>query len=97
MNRKMEDRIQRKIRKRAFAHLDRLEQRRRISAASQHTLEALAQVTGLPQPELQAITREVNLSLGMEKEAFFSIKNQILLVLGVCALVVIFGGLLFVM
>ena len=95
MNRKIEERIQRKIRKRAFEHLDRLEQRRRTSAASRHTLEALAQVTGLPRPELQAITREVNLSLEMEREAFFSIKNQILLASGICAFAVIFGGLLF--
>ena len=95
MNRKIEERVQRKIRQHAFEHLDRLEQRRRISAASQHTLEALAQVTGLPRPELQAITREVNLSFEMENEAFFSIKNQILLALGACAFAVIFGGLLF--
>jgi hypothetical protein len=94
MNRKLKAKIQREIRKRAFKRSDRLRQHEQISVDSQHTLEALKEVTGLPRPELRAIARDVRLSFEVRKDEFFSIRNQILISIAISGFVIILGWLL---
>lgn len=94
MNPKLKEKIQREIRKRAFKRSDWLRQDEQISVDSQHTLEALKEVTGLPRPELEAIARDVRLSYEVSKDEFFSIRNQILISFAISGFVIIIGWLL---
>ena len=79
MNRKLEAKILREIRRRALERSDRLQQKTQKWQAIQHTLDALHQVTGLPRHELEVIADEASLSFEVSREEFFSVKNQILM------------------
>jgi hypothetical protein len=96
MNRKLEAKVQREIRKRAFERSDRLQQERQNLQKTQHTLDALQEVTGLPRPQLESIADDVKLSLRVTNDDFFSIKNQILMTFGVSGFVIILGWLVFI-
>ena len=95
MNSGFEKKLHNEIRKRAFERRDRLQHEERRRQCIQHTLDALHQVTALPRSELEAIVDEVNFSLEVRREEFFSIKNQILVTLGMSASVLISVWLLF--
>ncbi|CAB1058923.1 hypothetical protein D1BOALGB6SA_3681 [Olavius sp. associated proteobacterium Delta 1] len=73
------EKIQREIRRRA---LDRAELHHQEAADRQYTrytIDALAEVTGLPRLELETIANEVRASsYGTGQDGFFSIKNQII-------------------
>jgi hypothetical protein len=94
MNRKLEAKIQKKIRNRAFKRLDKIRQERQRLQNEKYTLDALREVTGLPLWELEAIANEVMLSFEVIRDEFFSIKNQILISFGISGFVIILGCLL---
>lgn len=89
-----EHRLQREIRKRAFASWDRLRQEKQRRQDIQNTLDALDEVTELPRSELEAIARDVRLSWECHDENFFSIRNQILVACAIFGIVLTFGWLL---
>ncbi|MEJ2731203.1 MAG: hypothetical protein P8185_22305 [Deltaproteobacteria bacterium] len=62
MTGRLEARIQKQIRKRAFKRADILRQERQFAQKTQHTLDALQEVTGLHRPELESIAEEVRLA-----------------------------------
>ena len=95
MNHKLGEKIKKKIRRRAFEQSDRLQRERQNLQGVKHTLDALHEVTGMPRHELKAIADEVNLSFEVSREEFLSIKNQILVTLGVSGFIIISGWLLF--
>ena len=89
MNPKLETKIQKEIRRRAFERADRYRQKQQLRQKTQHTLVALQEVTGLPRPELDSIAEDIKRSLQVNNEFFFSIKTQILITLGVSAFILI--------
>lgn len=91
MNRKLEAKIQKEIRRRAFERTDIWRHKNQHLQKTQHTLDALKEVTGLPRPQLESIADEITLSLRVTNENFFSIKNQILMTLGVFGFILILG------
>jgi len=93
MDTRLEEKIQREIRKRAFKHRDRLRHEKLRQQGIQHTLDALHEVTNLSRAELEAIHREVRLSRMGYDENFFSIKNQILVASAIFGFVIISGWL----
>ena len=86
--------LQRQIRKRAFAHRDRLQREKQRKQAIQHTLDALHEVTELSRLELEAIAQDAQLSCACLDENFFSIKNQILVTCAIAGFVILLGWLL---
>ena len=95
MHHKLAEMIKKEIRRRAFEQSDRLQQEKQNRQAVKHTLNALHEVTGLPRTELQTIANEALLSFEVRAEEFFSIKNQILIVLSVFSCMLILAQLLF--
>ena len=89
MNRKQEAKIQKEIRRRAFEQADAWQEEKLQSQRTKHTLDALHEVTGLPQPQLESIADEITLSLQVMNERFFSIKNQILMTLSVSGFIMV--------
>jgi hypothetical protein len=89
MNRKLEAEIQKEIRRRAFERADILRQEKQDLQRTQHTLNALQEVTGLPRPQLESIADEIKLSLQETDEDFFSVKNQILITFGLSGFILI--------
>ena len=89
MNRKQEAKIQKEIRRRAFEQADAWQAEKLQSQRTKHTLDALHEVTGLPQPQLESIADEITLSLQVTNERFFSIKNQILMTLSISGFIMI--------
>ncbi|MDX1707124.1 MAG: hypothetical protein R3274_00910 [Desulfobacterales bacterium] len=81
------------IRRRALQRADTLRQERQMIAKTQHTLDALQEVTGLHRNELEAIADAVTRSVQGAHDDFFSVKMQILISFGVLSLIIIFGGL----
>ena len=96
MNRKLEAKIQKQIRERAFKRADILRQERQAAQKTQHTLDALQEVTGLHRPELESIADEVRLSVQMTGDDFFSIKNQILMTFGAASVMLILAGFVYI-
>jgi hypothetical protein len=96
MNRKIEAKIQKQIRKRAFRRADILRQERQDEQKIQHTLDALQEVTGLHRPELESIANEVRRSVQMTRDDFFSIKNQILMTFGAASVILILAGFVYI-
>ena len=94
MNYKLETKIQKEIRKRAFERADNRQQERLNVQKTQHTLDALQEVTGLHRPELESIAAGVKLSYRMTNDDFFSPKNQILITFGIFGFVLFLGGLM---
>jgi hypothetical protein len=93
MNHKLEAKIQKEIRKRALerAHLLRQEEQNR--QRTKYTLDALKEVAELPRADLESIADQVRLFHQMAQDDFFSIKNQILITLGVSILILILSWL----
>jgi hypothetical protein len=83
--------LQRQIRKRAFARRDRLQREKQRRQDTQHTIDALHEVTELPRLELEAIAQDARLSCAGLDENFFSIKNQILMTCGIVGFVILLG------
>jgi hypothetical protein len=96
MNRKLEATIQKEIRRRAFEHADILRHKKQHLQRTQHTLDALQEVTGLPRPQLEEIAAEIKLSLQVTNEGFFSIKNQILMTFSISGLFLILSGCVYI-
>ena len=96
MNHKLEAKIRKEIRKRAFEHADTLQQKRQNLQKTEFTLDALQEVTGLPRPHLESIADDVRLSCRMVHDDFFSIKNQILMTFGLAGLILILGAFLYI-
>ncbi len=94
MNCKFETKIQQEIRKRAFERADNLQQERLNVQKTQHTLDALQEVTGLHRPELESIAAGVKHSYRMMRDDFFSLKNQMLITFGIIGFVLFLGGLM---
>ena len=91
MHHKLEAKIQKEIRRRAFERADILRQEIQHLQSTQHTLDALQDVTGLPRPQLESIADEIKFSLQVTNEGFFSIKNQILMTIGISGFILILG------
>ncbi len=91
MNRKLDAKIQKQIRRRAFERAEIWRQDQQHLQRTQHTLNALHEVTGLPRPQLESIADEIKLSLQVKTERFFSIKNQILMTLGIFGFIMVFS------
>lgn len=89
MHRQLEAKIQKEIRRRAFERADILRQEKQLLQRTQQTLDALQEVTGLPRPQLESIADEIKLSLQVTHEGFFSIKNQILMTIGISGFILI--------
>jgi len=93
MGTRLEEKIQREIRRRAFKRRDRLRHKKLRQQGIQHTLDALYEVTDLSRAELEAIAGEVRLSCMCYDENFFSIKNQILVTSAIFGFVIVIGWL----
>lgn len=96
MNHKLEAKIQKEIRKRAFERADDLRQEKQSLQKTEYTLDALQEVTGLPRPDLESIAEDVRLSRQMTRNDFFSIKNQILMTFGLAGLILFLGGCVYI-
>jgi hypothetical protein len=96
MSRKIETKIQKQIRRRAFKRADILRQERQDAQKTQHTLDALQEVTGLHRPELESIADEVRLCVQMTRDDFFSVRNQILITAAAAGLILILAGFVYI-
>ncbi len=74
--------MQKEIRRRAFLRSDALVSENDYLQATNDTLDALEDVTGLPRTELESIANEVSYAFKPYDTDFFSIKNQLVSVLG---------------
>ena len=75
----LDDRIQREIRSLAFDRMDLLQRQSASAQLTQHTIDALEQVTGLSRLELETIAGQVNAVFKAENDDFFSIKDQLVI------------------
>jgi hypothetical protein len=89
MNHKLEAKIRKEIRRRALERAHLLRQEKQNLQKIEYTLDALQEVTELPRPDLQSIAEEVRLSRQMTRDNFFSVRNQILMTLGVSSLILL--------
>ena len=96
MNRKLEAKIRKEIRKRALERADILRQKKQNLQKTEYTLDALQEVTGLPRPHLESIADDVRLSRQMTRDDFFSIKNQILMTFGIVGLILFLSGFVYI-
>ena len=94
MSANRENKILKEIRRRAFARSDALLQEHECAQATDHTLDALGEVTGLARIELETIVGEVRYAFKPYDKDFFSIKNQIALVCGPLGIGIVFIRLL---
>jgi len=78
---KQEEKIQEEIIRRALERSDSDQEQKLKLLQTQSTLDSLHEITGLPHAELEKIAEEVKASYVQSKEGFFSIKNQVLIVL----------------
>ena len=92
MNEKLEDRIQKEIRRRAF---ERAQIRLNDDQRTQFTLAALEEVTGLSREELEAIADDVRRQYAGDRDKFLNIRSQWLILLAVLASLVLIVWLLF--
>ena len=97
MNHKLEAKIRKEIRKRAFECADILRQEKQNLQKTEYTLDALQEVTGLPRPHLESIADDVRLSRQMTRDDFFSIKNQILMTFGIAGLILFLSGFVYIL
>jgi Mg2+ and Co2+ transporter CorA len=82
------------IRKRALQRRDDLQRQGRLTQAINDTLDALQEVTELPRTDLETIAAEVTGSRNAERDDFFSIRKQLLMVSTACgALATVIWGL----
>jgi hypothetical protein len=88
--------IQKEIRRRAFLRSDALLVENEYLQATKNTLDALEDVTGLPRTELESIANEVRYTFEPYNSDFFSIKNQLVTVLGSFGILIVLFWLLIV-
>jgi hypothetical protein len=86
MNVKHVYKIQKKIRRRVFQQYDLLRHKEEQSQTTGYTLNALQELTGLPRIELETIANEVTYSLDPYENDFFSVRHQVMMVLGTFAI-----------
>jgi hypothetical protein len=96
MNHKLEVTIQKQIRRRAFKRADILRQERQGAQKTQHTLDALQEVTGLHRSALESIAAEVRLCVQMTRDDFFSVRNQILITAAAASVILILAGFVYI-
>ena len=89
MDRKLEAKIQKQIRRHAFERAEIWRQDKQHLQGTKHTLDALHEVTGLPRPQLESIADEIRLSLQVTNERFFSIKNQTVMTLSIFGFIMV--------
>ena len=94
MDRRLDAKIQKEIRRRAFQRADELHQKRQLDLNTRHTIAALQEVAGLQRPELESIADAVKLSLQGPCERFFSVKRQLLITAGIFGSILIPSGLM---
>jgi hypothetical protein len=94
MGSRLEAKIQKEIRRRAFERADLMRLERQHLAKTQHTLNALQEVTGLHRHELESVAAAVKRSLQGTRDDFFSIKMQMMITFGLLSLIVILVALL---
>jgi len=94
MSANRENKILKEIRRRAFARSDALLQEHECTQATDNTLDALEEVTGLARIELETIAGEVHYAFKPYDRDFFSIKNQMVLVFGSLGIGIVLIGLL---
>jgi len=75
-----EEKILKEIRRRAFIQADRRCRVEKNRQDTQHTLNALQEVTAVPRQELEAIAADVWALFDPEEKDFFSVKGQFLMV-----------------
>jgi hypothetical protein len=93
---RLEAKVQKQIRERAFNRAETLRLEKQDAQKTQHTLDALQEVTGLNRAELESIADEVRLSVQMTRDDFFSIKNQILMTFAAAGLILILVGFAYI-
>ncbi len=81
------EKVLHEIRRRAFIRADQCRRQAELTRETRYTLDALQELTGLPRQELEAIAADVKACCHQESEAFFSVKNQLLMVFSGLALV----------
>ena len=86
--------MQKEIRRRVFLRSDALVSENDYLQATNDTLDALEDVTGLPRTELESIANEVSYAFKPYDPDFFSIKNQLVTVLGSFGILIVLFGLL---
>jgi hypothetical protein len=94
MTENRENIMQKEIRRRAFLRSDALVSENDYLQATNDTLDALEDVTGLPRTELESIANEVSYAFKPYDTDFFSIKNQLVTVLGSFGILIVLFGLL---
>jgi hypothetical protein len=94
MDCRLEAKIQKEIRRRAFQRADELAYEKQLKLKTQHTIAALHEVTGLRRSELESIADAAKRSLQSPCDDFFSIKRQVLITVGIFGSVLIFSGLM---
>ena len=78
---KQEEKIQEEIIRRVLERSAFNEQKKLKQLQTQSTLDSLCEMTGLPREELEKIAEDVRTSHVPDKKDFFSIKNQIFMVI----------------
>ncbi len=94
MTESREELMQNEIRRRAFLRSDAHLKEQQSRQATRYTLDALEDVTGLPRRELETIADEVSYSFKSYDTDFFSIKIQLVTVLGSAGILIVFFWLL---
>jgi hypothetical protein len=94
MDHRLDAKMQKEIRRRAFQRADEVHWERQLNVKTQHTLAALQEVTGLQRPELKSIADAVKLSLQGPGDIFFTVKRQILITVGIFGSICILSGLM---
>ena len=85
-----EDKILKEIRRQAFIRAGQYCREAEYRQDTQHTLDALQELTDLPRRELEAIAADVRAIHEPEEKDFFSVKNQFMMVSSGLALIVLF-------
>ena len=89
-NDRIEEKIQREIRRRAFDRAERRTQETDSRLDFELKLDALAEVSGLARSELEEIAAEVRASFERPRRDYFSIKSQVIVVFGCIGAAVLF-------
>ena len=79
---KLESKIQKEIRRRAFNLADRRARDKDTRREFELKMDALGEVTGLERSELEKIAAEVRSSFERPRRDYFSIKSQVVVVFG---------------
>ena len=90
-----EEKILNEIRRQAIIRADRHRREAELTRDAHDTLEALQELTGLPRRELETIAAEVKACNQQEADAFFSVKNQLLMVSSGLAFIGSFAWMVF--